>query len=175
MAVQYYERYDSPMGTLWLVGDGNALTQLRFSEEFIPEGAVAPAKMFAAERNWLDAYFRGNFLPVSFSLHPHGTPFQKRIWQILLDIPCGHSMTYGEIAHEVAQQMGKEKMSAQAAGQAVGRNPIPIIIPCHRVLGAGGALTGFSSGIDRKVWLLRHEGWKISCNGKSVLFEENEV
>ena len=91
-------------------------------------------------------------------LVPEGTEFQKQVWKRLLAISYGKTKTYGEIAREVASMMGKEKMSAQAVGQAVGRNPISILIPCHRCVGARGRLTGYAGGMDRKIWLLRHEG-----------------
>ena len=94
-----------------------------------------------------------------FPILLNGTPFQKRVWEILSTIPHGQTVTYGDIAREMAACTGKRKMSAQAVGQAVSRNPISIIIPCHRVVGAGDRLTGYAGGIDRKEWLLRHEGW----------------
>jgi len=97
-------------------------------------------------------------------LMPAGTPFQKQVWQLLLTIPHGETKTYGNLAGEMAVILGKEKMSAQAVGQAVGKNPISILIPCHRVVGANGQLTGYASGLDRKSWLLRHEGRQIENN-----------
>lgn len=154
----YYDQYDSPMGRLWLLGNGTALTGLHFQEEYEPDGVTAPPHMFDLVKRWLNAFFRGEAGKPDFPMEPEGTEFQKQVWQLLLEIPFGQSRTYGQIAREAARQMGKEKMSAQAVGQAVGRNPIAIIIPCHRILGAGGALTGYASGLERKVWLLRHEG-----------------
>ena len=108
---------------------------------------------------WLDGYFSGNPAELSFPLNPHGTSFQKQVWEILLTVPYGKTTTYGAIAREIALRTGKEKMSAQAVGQAVGANPISILIPCHRVVGANGKLTGYAGGLDKKEWLLRHEGW----------------
>ena len=90
-----------------------------------------------------------------------GTEFQKQIWNLLLTIPYGQTRTYGDIAREMAALSGKEKMSAQAVGQAVGRNPISILIPCHRVVGTKGQLTGYAGGLENKIWLLRHEGRQI--------------
>ena len=87
-----------------------------------------------------------------------GTPFQKEVWNLLMAIPYGETRTYGDLAREMARLRGKENMSSQAVGQAVGKNPISIIIPCHRVVGAGGKLTGYAWGITKKEWLLRHEG-----------------
>ena len=91
-----------------------------------------------------------------------GSAFRQEVWQILLEIPYGKTMTYGEIAKRLEATYGHRKMSAQAVGGAVGHNPIPIIIPCHRVVGSDGSLTGFSAGIEKKIWLLRHEGLEMS-------------
>ena len=96
-----------------------------------------------------------------FPVAPEGTDFQKLVWKLLLEIPFGETRTYGQIAREVARRMGRQKMSPQAIGGAVGRNPISIIIPCHRVVGSGGQLTGYAGGLDKKKWLLRHEGADI--------------
>ena len=92
-----------------------------------------------------------------FPVAPEGTVFQKQVWEILLTIPFGETRSYGEIGAEVARRMGRQKMSPQAIGGAVGRNPIGIIIPCHRVIGAGGQLIGYAGGLHNKAWLLRHE------------------
>ena len=110
---------------------------------------------------WLDAYFRGEAPAVEVPLNLKGTDFQKQIWNILLTIPYGQLRSYGEIAEEMAVRSGKQKMSAQAVGQAVGKNPVSILIPCHRVVGSNGKLTGYAGGIDKKIWLLRHEGRQI--------------
>lgn len=156
----YYAEYDSPIGKLLLTSDGTALTGLWMDRE-APGGAAAGEKVpvLAQTETWLDAYFRGESPDVQFPLAPEGTAFQKQVWEILLTIPCGKTCTYGSIAREMALRMGKERMSAQAVGGAVGRNPISILIPCHRVVGAKDALTGYAGGIERKLWLLRHEGW----------------
>lgn len=106
-------------------------------------------------------YFRGENLPVEIPLAPQGTDFQKAVWKILLTIPFGEIRTYGDIAREMALLRGMEKMSSQAVGQAVGKNPINILVPCHRVVGAAGQLTGYSCGLEKKVWLLMHEGHRI--------------
>lgn len=97
-------------------------------------------------------------------LLPEGTDFQKQVWKLLREIPFGTTGTYGQLAGKIAAGLGKEKMSAQAVGQAVSRNPISILIPCHRVIGAAGQLTGYAGGLDKKVWLLRHEGHRIADN-----------
>ena len=108
-------------------------------------------------KRWLDLYFGGqkpDFLP---PLHPEGTAFQKSVWDILLEIPYGKTISYGEIAGHIALKQGISRMSAQAVGGAVGRNPISIIIPCHRVVGADVSLTGYAGGLDRKIKLLELE------------------
>ncbi len=107
---------------------------------------------------WLSRYFNGEKpLPEELSLSPDGTAFQKLVWRELLRIPYGETVTYGDLAVDLARQMGKSSMSAQAVGGAVGHNPISIIIPCHRVIGRDGSLTGYAGGLDRKKFLLRLE------------------
>ncbi|WP_072903354.1 methylated-DNA--[protein]-cysteine S-methyltransferase [Hathewaya proteolytica] len=111
---------------------------------------------------WLKRYFLGENPKISeLSLSPIGSKFRQEVWQILCEIPYGEVTTYGAIAKIMAFRMGKEKMSAQAIGGAVAHNPIPIIIPCHRVIGANGSLTGYSGGIDKKVSLLKLEGYDV--------------
>ena len=149
--MDYFYQYDSPVGPLFLRSDGVSLTGLS------PAPVTARQEdlpIFREVRSWLDAYFSGlgpdpNLLPLA----PKGTPFQQAVWQQLLTIPYGGSRTYGDIARAIGNPQ-----ACQAVGQAVGRNPIGIIIPCHRILGADGQLTGFAWGIDKKKWLLRHEG-----------------
>lgn len=157
----FYTMYPSPAGVLRLESDGENLTGLYFSEEGDTAQYVhQEVPVFAAVRSWLDSYFRGAVLQTDFSIRLKGTAFQLQVWEILQSIPWGQTVTYGDIAREMALRLGKEKMSAQAVGQAVGRNPVSIIIPCHRVVGAGQRLTGYAGGVDKKLWLLRHEGWK---------------
>ena len=154
-----FAEYDSPVGRLLLESDGQSLTGLWMGRELDPEwtpGGDVPVLLQV--RDWLGAYFRGEVLPVNFPLNPRGTAFQKQVWEILLTIPFGQTRSYGSIAREMALRLGKERMSAQAVGGAVGRNPISILIPCHRVLGSQGQLTGYAWGTDRKRWLLEHEG-----------------
>jgi len=151
--MDFCSKYESPMGPLWLTGQDNILTGLSFEE---PRGEYAPGT-FHAVRRWLDDYFRGIPQEMDFRIDPAGTSFQKVVWNILLEIPYGKTVTYGDLARAAATAMGKEKMSAQAVGQAVGRNPIAILIPCHRCVGANGKLTGYAYGLDRKAWLLKHE------------------
>ena len=149
--MEYFTRYDSPIGPLYLRGDGASLTGL----SPVPAGTIRDdLPIFQEARNWLDAYFRGGRPdPRDLPLAPPGTDFQKAVWAELLEIPYGESRTYGEMARALGIHRG-----AQAVGQAVGRNPIGIIIPCHRILGVGNNLTGFAWGLDKKKWLLRHEG-----------------
>ena len=149
-----YCEYPSPVGTLYLTADEGGLTGIWMHPEKTENFPV-----LEQARNWLDAYFSGNPTDVDFPLNPKGTAFQQQVWQLLLTIPYGQTTTYGAIAREMAQRTGKQKMSAQAVGQAVGANPIAIAIPCHRVVGANGKLTGYAGGLDRKEWFLRHEGW----------------
>lgn len=154
----YYMEYPSPLGMLLLTAREEALTGLwmdRIPEDYWIKNEDKP--VFQQTREWLDTYFQGEEPKVSVSLHPEGTDFQKMVWEILLTIPYGQTRTYGSIAREMADRLGKETMSAQAVGGAVGRNPISILIPCHRVVGTGGKLTGYASGLSRKEWLLKHE------------------
>lgn len=150
----YYAEYPSPVGMLLLTSDGVALTGLWMDRK--PPKYAAPGEgleVIGSAGRWLDAYFRGEAPEIRFPLNPEGTDFQQRVWAILRTIPRGQTLTYGAIA-----RMLGENMSAQAVGGAVGRNPISIIIPCHRVLGAEGRLTGYAGGLDKKRWLLDHEG-----------------
>ena len=161
--MNYIHHYTSPLGRIALASDGEALTglwfdgQKHFPHNLAAESAEAELPVFTQTVNWLDAYFSGkepDFMP-PISLHT--TPFRKAVYDILLTIPYGHTMTYGEIANNIATQKGIERMSAQAVGGAVGHNPIAIIIPCHRVIGADCSLTGYAAGLSRKERLLRLE------------------
>ena len=157
----FYTEQESPVGKLLLVSDGENLTGLYMEQErgILPQWQRREdLPVFCAARRWLDAYFAGEAPKETVPLKLEGTAFQTRIWEILLTIPYGETRTYGSIAGQLAREMGKKKMSAQAVGQAVGRNPVSILVPCHRVVGTGGKLTGYAGGIDRKAWLLRHEG-----------------
>lgn len=145
--------YQSPLGTILLHSDGNALTGLRFvSSADLPVNPSSPELLvFTQAQQWLDDYFAGKRPSVVPRLDPHGTAFQSRVWQALFTIPYGQTCTYGDIAHLVGCR------SARAVGQAIGRNPIALIIPCHRVVGANGSLGGYAYGIDRKKHLLELE------------------
>ena len=160
--------WTSPLGRITLTADGEALTGLWFDgQRNMPDPADFPpadggAPVFVEAQRWLELYFSGRdpgFLP---RLKPCGTPFRRTVWEILLTVPYGRTVTYGEIAARAAERLGRPRMSAQAAGGAVGHNPISLIIPCHRVVGADGNLTGYAGGMDRKLRLLRLEGAELT-------------
>lgn len=162
--MDYLSHYDSPLGPITLSSEGKTLTGLWFDGQkyfgatLSKEQAEKALPIFDEARRWLDAYFQGADPGPTPPLDPGGTPFQRAVWDILCTIPRGSTLTYGEIGGRVAQAMGRASMSAQAVGHAVGRNPISILIPCHRVIGAGGSLTGYAGGVDRKLRLLKLEG-----------------
>ena len=158
----YTSHYASPLGGMTLVSDGTALVglwfdgQKYFAATLEEEHKQKTPPVLEEPRRWLDVYFSGrkpDFMP---ALAPHGTAFQQSVWEILRTIPYGETTTYGAIARRIEQNTGC-RMSAQAVGGAVGRNPISILIPCHRVLGAGGKLTGYAAGLDVKERLLALE------------------
>ena len=159
--MEYYAQYPSPLGQLLLTSDGTYLTGLWMDTQ--PASGSVPGEavpVLIRTKIWLDAYFRGDLPGPAIPLKAEGTPFQKQIWQYLQQIPYGTTCTYGELAKKAAAAMGKERMSSQAVGGAVRRNPISIIIPCHRCIGADGSLTGYAGGLERKQWLLAHEQGK---------------
>lgn len=159
----YIYFYKSPLGLMTLSSDGENLTGLGFDRQkhfdasLLSECIQKKLPIFTDTIRWLDIYFSGKnpafTIPTSFC----GKPFQLLVWERLKKIPYGETVTYGEIAGEIASQKGIARMSAQAVGGAVGKNPISIIIPCHRVIGANGKLTGYAGGIDRKLALLKLE------------------
>ncbi|MDO4664512.1 MAG: methylated-DNA--[protein]-cysteine S-methyltransferase, partial [Erysipelotrichaceae bacterium] len=114
--------------------------------------------LFNQVKHWLDLYFSGKNPSFTLPLHRIGTPFQKEVWNMLCTVPYGKTITYGELAKQIAQKKGLSHMSAQAIGRAVGKNPISIVVPCHRVVGAKGTLTGYAAGIEKKEELLKLEG-----------------
>ena len=151
--------YRSPLGTIIIESDGEALTGLRFG---VAEGSQNIKDMTGSEiavqtALWLDIYFGGNAPDYIPPIKIKTTPFRKEVYDILLNIPYGQTMTYGEVAGIIAKKNGTDKMSAQAVGGAVGHNPIGLIIPCHRVVGADGELVGYAAGLDKKAALLRIE------------------
>ncbi|WP_296872051.1 methylated-DNA--[protein]-cysteine S-methyltransferase [uncultured Methanobrevibacter sp.] len=153
----YSTDYHSPIGKMLIASDGEAICGVWFygqkhfpSTDFIVNDDLA---IFKKVLDWFDDYFNGKNPKVNFRLKPHGSQFRQRVWKILSEIPYGETRTYGEIASMISPTM-----SAQAVGGAVGHNPISIIVPCHRVLGKDGKLTGYAGGIDRKISLLELEG-----------------
>lgn len=156
--MNYTTHYDSPLGGITLASDGHALTglwldgQKHFGSTLeIASSTTSELPVFGETCRWLDSYFAGYTPDFTPPLQLHGTAFQQHVWKALLAIPYGQTVTYGELARRLGCR------SAQAIGGAVGRNPIAIIVPCHRVVGAGGALTGYAGGIDRKRALLQLE------------------
>lgn len=157
---------DDELIGLWLEGQKNFAGTLRGKEVRREDDR----EVFRGAKDWLDRYFAGEKPRVAeLSLAPEGTEFQKQIWKILCEIPYGQVTTYGAVAREVMVRMNRKSMSAQAVGGAVGHNPISIIIPCHRVIGADGSLTGYAGGLDKKRKLLEHEGIRINPNRKTAV------
>lgn len=162
----YATDYLSPIGMIRLAADGRAIAGLwmegqKYFGDTIPEEMVEnnELELFYKAKAWLDRYFLGEKPAISeLPLAPVGGEFRQEVWKILCEIPYGQVITYGDIAKKLADKMNRKTMSAQAVGGAVGHNPISIIIPCHRVVGSGGSLTGYSGGIEKKMWLLTHEG-----------------
>lgn len=159
----YYKKVASPLGEITLRSDGEALTGLWFADDKhygakdIAGAALADLDIFAQAEAWLAEYFAGRKPKVSVPLKLQGSEFQMQVWRLLQDIPYGRLVTYGDIAKKIAAQKGVVRMSAQAVGSAVGHNPLCIIVPCHRVVGANGSLTGYGGGMWRKVRLLELE------------------
>lgn len=159
----YYKKAASPLGEITLRSDGEALTGLWFADDKhygakdIAGAALADLDVFMQAEAWLAEYFAGREPKVSVSLKLQGSEFQMQVWRLLQDIPYGRLVTYGDIAKKIAAQKGLARMSAQAVGGAVGHNPLCIIVPCHRVVGANGSLTGYGGGMWRKVRLLELE------------------
>ena len=156
----------TPLGEVRLRSDGESLTGLWFVGQVNDAKDICDIEMkndlpiFAQVESWLKSYFSGKQTPITFPLQPKGTIFQERVWQILQEIPYGETMTYGEIAQRIAKEKGVATYSAQAVGQAVGKNPISILTPRHRVLGKNGTLTGYAGGVHRKEQLLKLERGK---------------
>ena len=159
----YYKKLAPPLGEITLRSDGEALTGLWFADDKhygakdIAGAALADLDVFTQAEEWLAEYFAGREPKVSVPLKLQGSEFQMQVWRLLQDIPYGRLVTYGDIAKKIAAQKGVARMSAQAVGGAVGHNPLCIIVPCHRVVGANGSLTGYGGGMWRKVRLLELE------------------
>lgn len=159
----YTQHYDSPLGGILLAADDVGLTGLWFDgQKYFARGLsneriAQETPVLAEAKRWLDIYFTGKAPDFTPPLHPIGSAFRRSVWEILLQIPYGQTTTYGEIARQLAKKQGLDRMSAQAVGGAVGHNEISIIIPCHRVVGADGSLTGYAGGIGKKEKLLELE------------------
>lgn len=165
--MQYISHYHSPIGNILLAADHVGITGLWFEDQkyyaynLESECEEKELSFFEQTKCWLDIYFSGkkpDFMP---PLHLIGTPYRLEVWEILKQIPYGKTTTYGEIAKQIAGTKGISRMSAQAVGGAVGHNPISIIVPCHRVVGTNGSLTGYAGGIDKKIELLSLENINI--------------
>ncbi len=160
----YTSHYDSAIGRITLASNGEALTGLWFDGQKHFASTISgdhetneDLPIFQETRNWLDIYFSGQAPHFTPPICINGSEFRKQVWKILLTIPFGQTMSYGAIAQLMACQKGTNKMSARAIGGAVGHNPISLIIPCHRVVGANGQLTGYAGGKYKKLWLLQNE------------------
>ena len=163
-----YKKITSPLGEITLRSDGEALTGLWFAEDKhysdkdIAEAECVDLPVFMQAEKWLEEYFTGKKPQTAVNLKLIGTPFQLLVWEILQTIPYGKLLSYSDIAKNIAKQKGLKRMSAQAVGGAVGRNPLCLIVPCHRVVGANGSLTGYGGKIWRKERLLQLEGVDMS-------------
>lgn len=169
MAQKIYTFDDtSPLGPLTMASDGEKIIglwligQKYFAATLGGAAIYEDLPIFRQARAWLASYFAGKNPPPTIPLAPSGSPFRQEVWRILTGIPAGQVMTYGQIAKLMAKFTGRATMSAQAVGGAVGHNPISILIPCHRVVGAGGNLTGYAGGLEIKIKLLELEGLDMS-------------
>lgn len=161
--MQYTSRYVSPLGGILLAADEIGLTglwfegQKYFARNLDKEHEERELPVFEQTKKWLDTYFSGKEPDFKLPLHFTGSAFQNTVWELLYQIPYGQTTTYGAIAKQLAKEKGFASMSAQAVGGAVARNPISVIVPCHRVIGGNGSLTGYAGGIDKKIALLKLE------------------
>lgn len=153
-------KYQSPLGTITMAGNEKSLTGLWFdgqkyyAETLPPDIEEKELPIFQQTADWLDLYFHGQIPDFTPPLQLRGSSFRLAVWNILLQIPYGQTISYGRIAQILAEKEGKASVSAQAVGGAVGHNPISIIVPCHRVVGKDGSLTGYAGGIEKKIDLL---------------------
>ena len=168
-SMHYLNHYESPLGTMTMASDGEHLTGLWFDGQKYDRSTIdgnAELKphlpVFTQTAQWLDAYFEGSDPGFTPPISVEGSDFKKMVSSIMLSIPFGATSTYARIAAEVARRTGRTHMSAQAVGGAVGRNPIVLIVPCHRVLASNGSLRGYAGGVDRKERLLQMEGVNMS-------------
>ena len=161
--MQYIHHYSSPLGKIILAADEIGFSGLWFDGQknsalyLEKEREEKALPIFDGAKHWLDVYFSGREPRFKFPLHFTGSDFQNEVWEILASLPYGHTATYGEIAGQIAKKRGLARISAQAVGGAVAKNKIAIIVPCHRVVGAGGNLTGYAGGLERKLALLKLE------------------
>ncbi len=161
--MQYTNHYESPLGNIVLAADAIGLTGLWFEGQkyfalyLDKENEEKELPIFERVRAWLDIYFSGKEPDFEVPLHFAGSSFQNEVWEMLCQIPYGQTVTYGDLAKQLAEKRGLAGMSAQAVGGAVARNGISIIVPCHRVVGKSGSLTGYAGGIDKKIKLLQME------------------
>jgi len=161
----YAGRYASPLGDITLIAHGEQLISAGLKGQKhgpqLPQNAKISTEcpaIFDAARRWFDRYFAGERpSPADIDTEVRGTDFQKKVWALLRQIPYGQTISYGQLSKVLAAESPSGRMSAQAIGGAVGRNPLCIIVPCHRVVGADGSLTGYDGGVHYKEWLLRHE------------------
>ena len=160
----YTHHYESPLGGITLASDGESLTglwfdgQKHFAATLPPDHIEKNLPVFREAMRWLDIYFSGRDPAFTPALSMRATAFRKAVWEVLLTIPYGRTMTYGEIADSVAERTHARSVSARAVGGAVGHNAVSLIIPCHRVIGSDGSMTGYAGGTDRKMRLLQMEG-----------------
>lgn len=168
----YSSEYESPIGRLLLVCDADSLVGLWMEGQRYYCASLHDAVVVSGETSvtkqvfaWLDSYFEGRKPVLSIPMSPIGTDFQRDVWRMLQDIPYGTVTSYGTMAHRLSEKTGR-CVSAQAVGGAVGRNPIAIIVPCHRVLGANGSLTGYAGGLEKKKALLALEGITFSFSNR---------
>lgn len=181
----YIDLYASPLGNIYVAVEEGFLIGLWLEKQKYFAATIIPKEQQPWDKaitksaentallqqvySWLDQYFAGKRPdPLNLALKPQGSPFRQRVWQELLKIPYGQVTTYGVIAKTIAAEKGVKTMSAQAVGGAVGHNPISIIVPCHRVMGGDGSLTGYAGGVDKKLWLLQHEGLSFDASGKLI-------
>ncbi len=165
--MQYINHYESPLGVILLAADDEGLTGLWFDKQKYygrnlcskPQEKSLP--VFTQTKKWLDIYFSGKEPDFTPDLHLIGSDYQKRVWNVLMKIPYGETKTYGYIANVIAKMQCSTRASAQAVGNAVSHNPVSIIVPCHRVIGADGSLTSYAGGLERKAALLKLEGVDI--------------
>ena len=167
--MKYFQKTASPLGNILLAADEHGLTGLWFEGcryygvGLSPKSIEKDLPVFADTKTWLDIYFSGQIPVFTPALHLTGTAFRLSVWALLLEIPYGSTVSYGLLANQFPSAKGKGRMSAQAIGCAVGHNPVSLIVPCHRVIGANGALIGYGGGLERKQALLAHEGVILSA------------